>query len=126
MVSDKLIFKQEHFIGLDSQHELFFSKRVFAAERAQQLFDAWLEKQPTVYGRPNDDGPDELMWYQGKPEINSPLGDTHSAKLVCIQELKKCEHPPEKVLAQENSSHIVEYECECGAKVKPSAYEVVE
>lgn len=94
---DKLKFKEEdfysrnffqHFAGSEISGKLIYVRD--AAQYAQELFDKWLESQTKVYSKQNKD-----FWH---PEQINPLGrfDTHTARLVDIQEIKKekCEHEP--------------------------------
>lgn len=136
-MSDKLIFDQEDFGGPQEIPMMLFWERAFAAKRAQEIYDRWLEKQPTVYGQNVDI---KGFWSFSASKENL---DTHTAKLVCIQELKTCEHPPEKVKAKAKKAfstcpdnepgclvahYDVNYvfECECGATVEPASYKVRE
>lgn len=63
---------------------------------------------------------------------NDMLGDnhTHQAILINIEEIKKCEHPKEKVSYQldirDNKFMMPYHVCECGAKVYPIKFEVIE
>lgn len=65
---------------------------------------------------------------------------THQAKLICIEEIKTCEHPKEKIkwiidteepdrsIGLKNEYHYLYsqyFECECGAKVEPVKWEEV-
>ncbi len=65
-----------------------------AVKVAQARFDAWLSEQVRVYGRQDSDG----YWFisNNQPAINVDLPDTHTALLVCIEEIQKkvCEHRP--------------------------------
>lgn len=67
-----------------------------AAAMAQDIFDKWLEIQPMVYGHfdPNKlNGRIPAYW---GPSEGDRFNDTHSARLVCIEEIKpkECEHEP--------------------------------
>lgn len=52
-------------------------------DRAQQIFNEWLEKQTVVYGKHPD-----LAWYVEHKQFDS----THKAYLVCIEDIKEYEH----------------------------------
>lgn len=63
----------------------------YVCNRAQEIFDKWPESQPVVYGSPIEAG-SIRCWSDNLDEE----GDTHTARLVDIQEIKpkKCEHTP--------------------------------
>lgn len=89
---------------------------------AQQIFDKWLSEQPVVYmstgAYDNDEWTEKLEDRFRKKK----------ARLVCIEEIKKCYHPKEKVKSKYFYSEIAEgivHECECGAKVQPKEFEEV-
>lgn len=115
-----------------------------AAKQAQELFDKWLSEQPVVYGG-DIDSP-----YWTETNVTSDIRPLRKARLVDIQEIKKCEHPKEKIKEIESTdikdflspgviipgSSFLEgkpvsfparykmiYKCECGAKVKPAKWE---
>lgn len=55
-----------------------------------------------------------------------PFGkETHKALLIAIEPLERCSHPTEKVKVVINYSLNNYYKCECGAKVKPASFEVI-
>jgi len=127
-VTNKLIFKPEDF-------ESFYSSKPNGvkwnelAEFAQSKLDQWLAQHGTaVWGI---DG--KVDWWTDKICVDDP---THKAILVMIEPIEQCKHPKEKVHAvviegwdktkNYSSSSISEYQCECGAKVKPKEFEVVE
>lgn len=65
----------------------------------------------------------------------SPQDAKHRALLINIEDLEPCTHPEEKVRPrvvglkeQICAEHIIKdvYICECGAKLKPKSFEVVE
>lgn len=61
---------------------------------ANEIFQKWLDKAPTVYGYI---GTQASSWSSYKPDTFIQENITHSAKLVCIEEIKKecVEHVPE-------------------------------
>lgn len=77
-----------------------------------------------VYGSNND-----RDWSFNKFE-----GDTHQALLICIEEIKKCDHPKEKIFARESGKpsrltlsgmsvdSCIQYYCECGTRVEPAGF----
>lgn len=91
------------------------------AYAAQKKFDAWLDKQPVVYGQKNKY--DVFEWGQYNDEQlkieGSGLTDTHSARLVDIQELKKesCAHQPNNIILWESGFPSVDC-LKCGVKLK--------
>jgi len=66
--------------------------------------------------------------YGSKKRISA---STHKALLINIELLEKCKHPKEKILRISTNyddglkaTHST-YECQCGVKVKPTAFEEV-
>jgi len=55
---------------------------VYATKIAQKKYDEFIEQQPVVYGHK------ELIWMYGPPGQKSVL-DTHTARLVNIEEIEK-------------------------------------
>jgi hypothetical protein len=52
--------------------------------------------------------------------------DSYKALLIGIEEIKRCEHPSEKVKLFSDSDDIfAAFHCECGARVQPKEFEVV-
>lgn len=103
----RLEFKPEDFLLYDQ--ELLTPKRI--AIRAQGVFEQWLEKQPVVYF--SEQFPHILN--RNKPPLEHY--DTHTARLVDIQEIKKeCEH---KRIAHWNFDFKTEVTClDCNKKLK--------
>lgn len=106
---------------------------VSAAEQAQQIFDAWIKENGKVVF--------------GKIEVlKSPEGDsfsffnfcdknftTHKALLINIEPIEKCTHPKEKVTGTgimnvypQTKKLLPQFECDCGAKVRPKEFEAIE
>lgn len=54
---------------------------------------------------------------------------THKAILIAIQEIKKCEHPKDKIKQllcnPASQSRETFFECECGARVEPTEFREV-
>jgi len=107
-------FKPSDFAG--SGHEPFAQ---YAADEA----NAKLEREGKVVC-----GYESIKtWDQVKPDYSN----THKALLINIEPIEKCTHPSEKVgpytsmdVLNNKAEHY--FRCECGAKVKPKSYEVVE
>jgi hypothetical protein len=120
-------FEQEHHGGFGKD----FVSIKEASKIASSLFDKWLSEQKIVYGTKY---PDNSMgaWTYQKFEETGCNPDTHTARLVCIEPIVKCEHSAEKVsltnyVQTDNSTRTVgHYSCSCGVRVRPKAYEVVE
>jgi hypothetical protein len=68
------------------QFDKYQFTKVSIASRAQALFDAWLEAQPAVFGYQSMSSDPIIGWY---PREGEPCGDTHRARLVCIEEIEK-------------------------------------
>ncbi len=92
-----------------------FAEKHNASYIAQKIFDKWLSEQKVVYGQP----PEFYDW-----TVDKCPTDTHTARIICIEPIVKCDHPKEKV--QEYFPEDHNYRCECGQRVRPKAYEVVE
>ena len=83
-----------------------------AAEKAQRIFDEWLENQDVVYGKPTT-----FFKSYVNPE------DTHKARLVCFEEIKKCEH--ENVFIKFTSDDAIVCR-DCNKQLKPkNGWEIV-
>jgi hypothetical protein len=124
-----LKFTYEDFNRKGAARDSFTAEIIrLCAVRAQELFDRWLASQPvvTTVGEPDDRAE---FWCKHKA-----TNAKWQARLVDIQPLSKCEHPAEKVktiyggtacLDADSGEYGISkdrFECECGAKVKPSAY----
>lgn len=84
----KLIFKPEMFqkeICATSMSAIKQDTDKYeSAALAQKAFDEWLEKQTVVYGFGAHDG---WGW-----RTDSRNGETKKAYVVCIEDIKECEH----------------------------------
>ena len=75
---------------------------------AQKAFDEWLEKQTVVYGQL---AVQNYVWNTKNPEWH----DTHKAYLVCIEEIKECEHNGHIIVIQKGL-----FKCsDCDKELKP-------
>ena len=103
----KLKFTEEMFISFAGA---LTSKGM--ADRAQKAFDEWLENQNVVYGNPKT-----FFKSYVNPE------DTHKARLVCFEEIKKCEH--ENVFIKFTSDDAIVCR-DCNKQLKPkNGWEIV-
>lgn len=97
----KLIFKPEDFYVWAKDMEMGMDP-LSGPERlsrvANNIFDKWLESQPIVYGRLENGN-----FFVPDPKLGVRSGtlapDTHSARLVCIEEIKpkECQHIPKEI-----------------------------
>lgn len=55
-----------------------------------------------------------------------PKTNTHKALLINIEPIEQCKHPAQKVIGMQGPGLIAEFKCECGVKVKPKGFEVIE
>lgn len=64
------------------------------------------------------------------------IQQTHQARLVCIEEIKKCEHPRDQIRWDRTCDHThfgpsevaenyFRWKCTCGAEVRPKGFEEV-
>ncbi len=92
---------------------------------------AKLEREgKVVYGsEPEDKETYSALYGEGNNRYS-----THKALLINIEPIEVCTHPKEKVFkkkflsigpASEGKTPGEYYKCECGARVKPSVFEVV-
>lgn len=113
---------------------------------ACNLANAKLEREgKIVYGHNGksvaDHFPDAFFWrpddlVNGDVLYNGKIAhSTHKALLINIEPIEKCTHPSEKVKTQwrrefhclrDEGIEVKEWQCECGAKVKPKSFEVFE
>ena len=101
----KLVFKPEMFSKDFNTYGM--------AQTAQQIFDEWLEKQTVVFGFGAHDG---WGW-----RTDSRNGETKKAYVVCIEEIKECEHEPVTFASQgfgEIDFNLVKCR-KCGKQLKP-------
>lgn len=119
-----LKFKPEDFEynAKDLGEEGKYLRVGYAVNIAQRIFNNWLSEQPVVYGPHMGN-----KWDRNLVKDR----DAMQARLVCIEEVKKCEHPPNKIKHLEARLHgnytdkilyTEFFECECGAKVKPNSF----
>lgn len=84
----KLVFKPEMFeveyIATSISSIKRDTDKYESAKSAQKAFDEWLEKQTVVWGFGASDG---WGW-----RTDSRNGETKKAYVVCIEEIKECEH----------------------------------
>jgi hypothetical protein len=80
------------------------------AERSNAKLDRWLEAQPKVYGKSQNDF--HFLWNQSAINFDeNTYKHTHTARLVCVEPIKKepCKHEPR------NKNDLVPYCKHCGA-----------
>lgn len=66
-----------------------------ASNIANEKLKEWLDAAPTVYGYIGSEG---STWSSYKPGTFIQENNTHSAKLLCIEEIKKeCKHEPDLI-----------------------------
>jgi hypothetical protein len=105
-------FKPEDFAGSGYDPEFF-------PEYATNVANAKLEREGrVVYSKRHGN-----IWELGQHE-----DDTVKALLINIEPIEKCTHPRDKVIQEDLYSGALtnRFKCECGAKVKPKSFEVVE
>ena len=125
----KLIFKPEDFeIGLSY---LNYNESKIACIKAQSVFNKWLSEQKVVFGTLAFVGNDGQLTGEKFELVDKPY-QTHKAILVCIEPIENCKHPWSKIKAEVpiekgffKAKEFIVYQCECGAKVKPSSFEEV-
>lgn len=132
-----LKFKPEDFYKGSVTTEGIINWAPHFSSVAQLIFDEWLAKQSVVKGSGHsEDG--SFVWFE-RTVANGFY--THQARLCCIEEIKKCEHPKEKVkfpywnnmepptkTGTLTNTITVRWDvgiCECGAKVRPREFEEV-
>ena len=101
----------------------FFSYPIGLAEherihgRAQDIFDNWLSKQQVIYG---DEGSCRWNTFQDRP-----VNPTRKARLICIEEIKKCTHENGQI-CHYNNHGLSTYTCmSCGKELKPASWREV-
>lgn len=95
-----------------------------AARFAQDLFDKWLISQPAVYGRP-DYRTLAQSWHSTHSNFRGmkPFEDTHTARLVCVEEIKseECEHEIISFREDVKNFYLTSVFClKCNKKLKVS------
>lgn len=100
----KLIFSPEDFADYINECDL-----KALTKWCNTKFDSWLEQQPVVYSYKNQIGNFAAWARETQGE------DTHTARLVCIEELPKspCSHQPEYSNKIPGWHHGPESEVEC-------------
>lgn len=132
----ELIFKPEDFRDVISP-----LNAAFVVETCQKLFDEWLEQQPAVIGFYPADGmifPKMTYLSESYKDIDG-IKIVRKARLVCIEEIKPCTHPAEKVKVYSSKAQalfdpgpVLKYgldqywQCECGVEVVPNSYRAKE
>lgn len=121
----KLVFKPEMFeveyIATSISSIKRDTDKYESAKSAQKAFDEWLEKQTVVFGFGASDG---WGW-----RTDSRNGETKKAYVVCIEEIKKCEH--KEVASYANylgNTFSFGFECkDCNKQLKPkNGWEIAE
>lgn len=116
-------FEPEHFPELGDQAH-------YAARVANELFQKWLAKQTVVYcellkesGLTDQHGPG---WLCAEPSTRWTKKATHKARLVCIEEIKKCEHKRAGHIYSHAERDYLGFLCmDCNAKLKPITWEEI-
>lgn len=94
----KLIFKPEMFEEVYAATSASTIKRdtdkYESAKSAQKAFDEWLEKQVVVYSGWHKTERGHSTTDTWKTTYWDNKLSTHKAYLVCIEEIKECEHEP--------------------------------
>jgi len=122
----KLVFKPEDFLRAGRFEVGHWTPQSTSemANTAQAKFDQWLKENGRVIYR--DSEPDHF-WFEDKEALGRP---TYKAILINIEPIEKCTHPTGKVSGHYLSDGIYDkwigYRCECGVKVKPKEFEVVD
>lgn len=108
----KLKFTPEMFIESFATYDA----QERAANNSQEIFDAWLEAQPVVSGKPDKTDGKVYSWWIPETYGDKGVLNTHRAHLVCIEEIEKkeCEHRPSHMNMIGEYSNCVE----CGVKLK--------
>lgn len=103
-----------------------------ACQIAQAAFDAWIEKQPKVYATKGHDFGDFSDWSKHRT-AQTGIFQEYSARLVMIEETKKCEHRPGFIIIDHpkcSNAKFLRIEikkesfmCDlCGKRLKPSGW----
>lgn len=104
----KLVFKPEMFLV---NHGALTP--VGMADVAQKVFNEWLEKQTVVYGY-GIGAMKSSLWNMNGPE-KERQPHTHKAYLVCIEDIKGCEHNGHITVIQKGL-----FKCsDCDKELKP-------
>lgn len=88
--------------------------QVIVSEYANKIFTEWLQSQVVVYGwldSENESG----IWTTSESQ-----GDTHTARLVCVEELKRepCRHEPSDTSFTISPLSLSGFCNKCGVKLK--------
>lgn len=126
LLDDQRIYQMKLFTKEDFEYTTVLS--IHTANVANDKFNRWLYKQIRVYGSSSG-----TPWHNVSFQEKINISDTHQAYLVGIEEIKKCEHPKEKITwyrsqdihAFGSLGSNIEYKCTCGARVRPSSFEEV-
>lgn len=91
-----------------------------------EIANAKLEKEGTVV---YTEYRNEVVLNETKAWVTyKTTGGTHKALLINIEPMSKCEHPKEKVKVIKEGyvyADDTNFQCECGAVVRPSVFEEV-
>lgn len=120
------IFSAEDFTQTPSMKEQHEWEKPIAYDEwlamlANRRFEAWLKEQPVVYG--HDLNGECETWNFAHYRDNYPAtSDTHTARLVCIEEIKRepCKHEPRTEIYNEgfNDFRVFMDDCKhCGVKL---------
>lgn len=101
-------------------------------DQAQAQLDKWLASAMTVYTVNSLFNMDSFTVHK------TPMDKGHKALLIKIEEIKKCEHPKEKVqvsviefftkgptIKMNGTGFANNYFCQCGARVEPTEFKEV-
>jgi hypothetical protein len=79
-----------HAAGLRVVSEYDSTKKAYAHVVDANVIEAWLASAPVVYGLIEDNG-DWICFSRKANEPGPAFGDTHSARLVCIEPLRSAD-----------------------------------
>lgn len=116
------------FAPEDFKDLMFNAKGMYlAGKMAQEKLQEWLASALPVYTI------NSLHEMDSFTVRKTPMTEGYKALLIKIEEIKKCDHPKEKIRSVMHQAHETFagrlgyfYQCECGQRVKPSAWEECE
>ncbi len=104
-----LKFNPEQFMGTTPQ-------QIANAEKAQDIFDAWLGEHPYVYSNIS------RQWSYGARIAE----DTHRAYLVGVEEMKPCQHRAMQNVHYGTEGVQIRWKCaSCGRSLMPKTWEAL-
>ena len=124
----KLVFKESDFaiIFPDScfgnNESLKEVERIAVASQAQEVFDDWLDRGVTIYGKPKDAFSCVVTTWVMYPR----KGDTHKGTIVHVEDIKskECEHKNVTIVGK--STEREHFWClDCNKKITANKWEIV-